>query len=87
MGLIKFILGSDSRRSVKKLNKLALKVEGNESFTFARLHFGNSSLVQADAAYYLPAALLSPVWTTKKRKRRISATLFTQPITNSVSTI
>ena len=27
MGLIKFILGSDSRRSVKKLNKLALKVE------------------------------------------------------------
>ena len=27
MGLIKYILGSDSRRSVKKLNKLALKVE------------------------------------------------------------
>ena len=27
MGLIKYILGSDSRRSIKKLNKLALKVE------------------------------------------------------------
>ena len=27
MGLIKYILGSDSRKSVKKLNKLALKVE------------------------------------------------------------
>ncbi len=27
MGLIKYILGSDSRRSLKKLNKLALKVE------------------------------------------------------------
>lgn len=30
MGLIKYILGSDSRRSVKKLNKLALKVEALE---------------------------------------------------------
>ena len=27
MGLISFILGSDSRAAVKKLNKLALKVE------------------------------------------------------------
>ena len=27
MGLISYILGSDSRQSVKKLNKLALKVE------------------------------------------------------------
>lgn len=31
MGLIKYLLGSDSRRSVKKLNKLALKVEELES--------------------------------------------------------
>ena len=30
MGLIKYILGSDSRRSLKKLNKLALKVEALE---------------------------------------------------------
>ncbi len=30
MGLIKYILGSDSRHSVKKLNKLALKVEALE---------------------------------------------------------
>lgn len=27
MGLIRYILGSDSRKSLKKLNKLALKVE------------------------------------------------------------
>ena len=27
MGLIKYLLGSDSRKSLKKLNKLALKVE------------------------------------------------------------
>lgn len=27
MGLIKFILGADSRSALKKLNKLALKVE------------------------------------------------------------
>ena len=27
MGLIRYILGSDSRKSLKKLNKLAFKVE------------------------------------------------------------
>ena len=30
MGLVKYILGSDSRRSLKKLNKLALQVEALE---------------------------------------------------------
>ncbi len=30
MGLIKFLMGGDSRRSLKKLNKMALKVEGLE---------------------------------------------------------
>ena len=30
MGLVKYILGSDSRRALKKLNKLALKVESLE---------------------------------------------------------
>ena len=35
MGLISYILGSDSRAAVKKLNKLAVKVEELEQSTRA----------------------------------------------------